>query len=69
MQTVELKLIVEKLASCSDEFVNQYTIFKEDTLMELPEEYDRFIRGICDCYEALGVVIGTAEVENIKNRR
>lgn len=69
MQTVDLKLIVEKLASCSDEFVSQYTIFKEDTLMELPEEYDRFKRGICDCYEALGVIIGTAEVENIKNRR
>ena len=69
MQTVELKLIAEKLASCSDEFVSQYTIFKEDSLMEFPEEYDRFIRGIYDCYEALGVVIGTIEVENIKNRR
>lgn len=69
MQTVDLKLIVEKLASCSDEFVTQYTIFKEATLMELPDEYDKFMRGICDCYEALGIVIGTAEVENIKNRR
>ena len=38
MQTVELKLIVEKLASCSDEFVTQYTQFKEATLMELPDE-------------------------------
>lgn len=37
--------------------------------MELPDEYDKFMRGVCDCYEALGVVIGTAEVENIKNRR
>lgn len=68
MQTVELKLIVEKLASCSDEFATQYTIFKEATLMELPDEYDKFMRGVCDCYEALGVVIGTAEVENIKSR-
>lgn len=36
--------------------------------MELPDEYDKFMRGVCDCYEALGVVIGTTEVENIKNR-
>lgn len=69
MQTVELKLIVEKLASCSDEFASQYTKFKEATLMELPDEYDKFMRSVCDCYEALGVIIGTAEVENIKNRR
>lgn len=69
MQTAYLKLIVEALSKSADTFIDQYTIFKEDTLMELEDEYDKFIRGICDCYEALSVIIGTAEVENIKNRR
>lgn len=69
MQTVELKLIVETLSKCVEDFADQYDVFKENTLIELPDEYDKFMHGIGECYEALGVVIGTAEVENIKNRR
>ena len=69
MQTVELKLIVEALSKCVEDFADQYDVFKEDTLIELPDEYDKFMHGLSECYEALGVVIGTAEVENIKNRR
>ena len=69
MQTVELKLIVEALSKSMENFVDQYTIFKEDTLIGLDDEYDKFMHGINECYEALGVVIGTAEVENIKKRR
>lgn len=69
MQTVELKLIVEKLASCGDEFSDQYEVFKKDASRDLQNEYDKFFCGLSDCFEALGVVIGTAEVENIKNRR
>ena len=68
MQTEELKSIVEKLASCSDEFASQYEVFKKDASRDLQDEYDKFMCGICDCYEALSIVIGTAEVENIKNR-
>ncbi len=37
MQTVELKLIVEKLASCSDEFASQYEVFKKDASRDLQE--------------------------------
>jgi hypothetical protein len=69
MQTVELKLIVETLSKCSDDFSDQYEVFKKDASIDLQDEYDKFMCGLCDCYEALGVVIGTAEVENIKNRR
>ena len=69
MQTVELKLISETLTKCIDDFSDQYDVFKEDTLIELPDEYDKFRHGLGECFEALGVVIGTAEVENIKNRR
>ena len=68
MLTADLKLIVEKLASCSDEFAKQYNVFKEDTLMELPDEYNKFMHGLGECFEAIGVVIGTTEVENIKKR-
>ncbi len=69
MQTVELKLIVERLSKCSDDFSDQYEIFTKDTLIELQKQYDKFMLGISDCYDALGVLIGTAEVENIKNKR
>lgn len=69
MQTVELKLIVEKLASCGDEFSYQYEVLKKDASIELQDEYDKFFCGLSDCFDVLGVVIGTAEVENIKNRR
>lgn len=69
MQTVELKLIVEALSKCAEDFGDQYDLFKEDTLIELPDEYDKFMHGLGECFEAIGVVIGTAEVENIKNRR
>lgn len=68
MQTVDLKLIVEALSKCTDDFAKQYELFKDCTMMELPDEYDKFLHGIGECYEALGVVIGTTEVENIKNR-
>ena len=54
MQTVGLKLIVERLSKCSDDFLDQY---------------DKFMLGIINFYDALGVLIGTAEVENIKNKR
>lgn len=69
METVKLKLIVESLNKCVEDFSVQYEQFKEDTLIELPDDYDKFMHGLGECYEALGVVIGTAEVENIKNRR
>lgn len=69
MQIVELKQIAETLSKCTDDFANQYDMFKEDTLIELPDEYDKFMHGLSECFEALGVVIGTTEVENIKNRR
>lgn len=69
MQTVELKLIVEALAKNADNFASQYEVFKKDASRDLQDEYDKFMCGICDCYEALSIVIGTAEVENIKNRR
>lgn len=69
MQTIELKLIVEKLASCGDEFSDQYEIFKKDASIDLQDEYDKFFCGLSDCFDVLGVIIGTAEVDNIKKRQ
>lgn len=53
MQTVELKLIVEALAKSADDFASQYEVFKKDASRDLQDEYDKFMCGICDCYEAL----------------
>lgn len=43
MQTVYLKLIVEALCKCDNDFVEQYEKFKKETLIELPNEYDKFM--------------------------
>lgn len=67
MQTVNLKLIVEKLTDCGD-FANQYGEFKKEASIDLQYKYDKLMSGLCDCYEALDMVIGTIEVNNIKNR-
>lgn len=68
MQTVDLKLIVETLSKCEDSFSSQYEVFKKDASIELQDEYDKFMCGLCDCYEVLSIVIGTIEVSNIKKR-
>lgn len=69
MQTADLKLIVETLSKCSDDFSDQYEVFKKNASIDLQGEYDKFMCGLCDCYEALSVIIGTAEVEKIRDKR
>ncbi|WP_291528864.1 hypothetical protein [Bacteroides sp. UBA939] len=68
MQTVELKLIVETLSKCGNDFADQYEVFKEHAGMKLQDEYDKFFCGLSDCFEVLGVIIGTAEVASIRKR-
>lgn len=36
--------------------------------MKQQEEYDKSMCGLDGCYEALGVIISSDEMENIKNR-
>ena len=68
MKTDELKRITATLAKSLDSFEIQLSIFQTDTLISPIAAEDKFVSAIADCFDVLSELIGTVEVENIKNK-
>ena len=68
MKTDELKRITATLAKSLDSFKFQLSIFQTDTLISPIASEDKFVSAIADCFDVLSELIGTVEVENIKNK-